>query len=197
MSCSGNCGFPGWFSGCPAGCTLPVGHARTCACSRDVLQPWGCGASRATFSYGARESGDAWVCPVRLGSFFELLRSIQDLGCLRHAADVWRLGVASVSDLWTVCDRDEFWASRAGFDRLTKPPQSAPLGARSPSLCRQSHPKKDARGCCAVLMSVRQHSPLAATVTRCGKLGLFSLACYTWSCTESLGNVLDGTVPHT
>ena len=39
------------------------------------------------------------------------------LGCLQYAADLWPLGVASVSDVWTSCDGDEFWAPRTGFNR--------------------------------------------------------------------------------
>ena len=57
-----------------------------------------------------------------------------------------------------------------GHDQITQF-STAPLGSRSPSRCRQSYPKKDARGCCDVLMPVRSQSLLTATVTLCG-LGL-------------------------
>ena len=62
-------------------------------------------------------------------------------GCLHHAAELWRLGVASVSDLWTQCDGDEVWASRTDFNRSTKRPCLEHHGfvARS----RRDHPVLD------------------------------------------------------
>ena len=68
-ACPGNCGFPGWFSGCSLDCALSFCHASTCACSRHVLQPW--------TAVQVHRRTATWLLPV---SKRECLRSV----CLHH-----------------------------------------------------------------------------------------------------------------
>ena len=115
----------------------------------------GCGAGTATSSYDVKEN-DASLCSVRpatpLGSFFELSRSLQDWDAARRQSPSNAIALLH------------------GHDQITQF-STAPLGSRSPSRYRQSYPKKDARGCCGVLMPVRPHSLHTATVTLCENFG--------------------------
>ena len=180
-------GFPRWFSECPLHCTLPCGHASTCACSRHVLQPWAA-VQVLPLPHTTSKKGDASVCQVQpatpRGSCFELLRSriwvlstvLQNCGdwesrqypTCGHNVMVTRFGLLvqiSTARPSVSASNTMVFVARSGPDH---PVLDCTTGI-SQSLSRI---RRRTRGCCGVLMPVRSHSLLTATVTLCGKLGL-------------------------